>query len=310
MSSLPGEGQPTAAAEVQPYGEVFDLGYRHYEGRREGRAHAIRALVLYSVKRGLGIKKRWTAKIIPFGLYVVSFLPVIVIIGVKALLGPIADQVRFSYFNLYEMLTLIILLFAAGVAPEMICDDRREHVLQVYFARAISRLDYLLAKIGAMGFLIGTIAFLPALLLFLGYTFLASSPVEYFGDHFTDLGAIMLAGTLVALFYGAIATVVAVYIDRKGIASATTVGGTLIMSAIASALFATVEGEWHRYFVLADPLAVPQGFTKWIFSATRSDRIEPIVLEAGLPDWWYLLAVAAVVAICGLAMYRRYLMED
>ena len=47
------------------YGEVYDRGYKHYEGERLGRRQAFRALTRYSISRSLGIRKRWTAKIVP-----------------------------------------------------------------------------------------------------------------------------------------------------------------------------------------------------------------------------------------------------
>ena len=51
--------------QPQPYGEVFDRGYQHYTGERLGRSYAVRRLIIFSIRGGLGIKKRWTAKILP-----------------------------------------------------------------------------------------------------------------------------------------------------------------------------------------------------------------------------------------------------
>src|SRR4051812_43250595 len=65
-----GEVLPQAPVEGGRYGEVFDRGYKHYDGPRLGRQHARRALVGYSVKRAMGIKKSWTAKVIPIFLYI------------------------------------------------------------------------------------------------------------------------------------------------------------------------------------------------------------------------------------------------
>ena len=73
---------PTAAEQGARYGEVFDRGYRHYDGPRLGRNHARRALIGYSVKRAMGIKKSWTAKVIPMFLYIAVSIPVIVSIGI------------------------------------------------------------------------------------------------------------------------------------------------------------------------------------------------------------------------------------
>ena len=52
--STPEVGLAPGAAR---YGEVYDRGYRHYDGPRLGRGHAIWALVLYSMKRAVVLKK-------------------------------------------------------------------------------------------------------------------------------------------------------------------------------------------------------------------------------------------------------------
>src|SRR5687767_5497807 len=149
--------QPPVATPAQPYGEIYDLGYKHYDGKRLGRAHAIRALVIYSIKRGLGIKKKWTAKLIPLGLYAVAFIPAFIVAGIKAFVP--SDDFTYSYHDLNDFIGLTLFIFAAALGPEMLSDDRRENVLGLYFSRALTRLDYLLAKITAMGILLGTIAF-------------------------------------------------------------------------------------------------------------------------------------------------------
>ncbi|HLI52166.1 MAG TPA: hypothetical protein VKU87_10235, partial [Thermomicrobiaceae bacterium] len=126
-------------ASTSRYGEVFDRGYQHYTGARLGRGGAIRSLIGYSIRRALGVKKRWTAKIIPILLYAAAFLPTIVIIGIRAFIAPRSEQLAsgFNYSTLYTSLSIILLIFAATSAPEMLCDDRRENTLALYFSRPI-----------------------------------------------------------------------------------------------------------------------------------------------------------------------------
>src|SRR5690242_7467512 len=63
------------------YGEIFDRGYKHYDGPRLGRRQAFNALIRYSIQRAMGIKKKWTAKIIPIIIYVVAAGTVLILIG-------------------------------------------------------------------------------------------------------------------------------------------------------------------------------------------------------------------------------------
>ena len=130
--------------QSQRYGEVFDRGYKHYDGPRLGRMHAIWALTLYSIKRAMGIKKNWTAKVTPFVLYAAVAIPVAVGIGIRAF---VEDAEIFDYVGFYGYVFIILGVFVASIAPEMLCGDRRENVLALYFSRAITRIDYLVAKL-------------------------------------------------------------------------------------------------------------------------------------------------------------------
>lgn len=304
--STPIDQNPSAAQLVQPEAEIYDRGYRHYDGPREGRRHAIEALVIYSIKRGLGIKKRWTAKIIPILIYAFAFFPVLIIIGIRAFVGDAAASL--SYLTLYGALSIIMVVFAAATAPEMLCDDRRQRVLPLYFSRTISRGDYLLAKIGGLGILMGTVALLPAFILFLGSTFLAKSPVTYFLDHVADLLRIAAVGTLLAFLFASIGLLIAGFTERKSIAAAVYIGAVILVGGIAAALFEAVNAGWHRYFVLADLSSVSDGLTSWIFGIPLDQG--GLAGRADLNGAWYLLTVAIVVVASAAVMYRQYLREE
>lgn len=288
------------------YGEVFDRGYRHYEGEREGRWHAVRALIIYSIKRGLGIKKRWTAKIIPIALYTFAFLPVIVIVGVRALVGRAASG--FSYGTLYSAISLILLVFAAATAPEMLCEDRRENVLALYFSRPITRADYLLGKIAALGILMGSIALLPALILFFGTTLLAPSPLSYFGNHVGDIGRIVALGVSLSIFYAAIGLVIAAYTNRKGIASAIYIGLVLVESGIIGALQHAFNASQADYLSLIDLGVIPTGLQNWILGPAAGQG--GTTLSVNLNGVLFLYSLIVVALICVVVMYRRYLVEE
>jgi ABC-2 type transport system permease protein len=291
---------------AQPYGEIYDLGYQHYTGPRPGRPHAIRSLVLYSVKRGLGIKKKWTSKIMPVLLYLAAFIPAFIIAGIMAF---VPDQITdFSYAGLHTYIQFVLLIFAAGLAPEMLCDDRRENVLALYFSRALTRYDYLLAKVGGMALLMGTIAIGPPLLLFVAQTLLDDNPISYFGRHLDDVGRIAVSGSLIAIYYAAIGLAVAAYTSRKGVASAIIIGLIVFMTAIANALFDALEGTLRRVVVLFSPLDVIEGMNRWIYGEAGEDNY--VLREANLPGIVFPAAVLAVVAVAGAIMYRRYLAEE
>lgn len=301
-SPPPTGSTPSAGADAQ----IYDRGYRHYEGAREGQSRAIRALIGYSIKRGLGIKKRWTAKVIPMLLYVFAFFPVIIIIGIRAFAGRLAAG--FNYQTLYDLLATILLVFAAATAPEMLCDDRRQRVLPLYFSRAITRRDYLLAKIAALGILMSTIALIPGLILFLGVTFLDSSPVSYFFKHSADLLRILANGTLLSIFFAAMGLLIASFTDRKSVAAAVYIGTVVLVSGFVAALFNAIKSDWHRYLALLSPTVVPQAQTSWIFGTSLGG--DTVAAKANLAGPWYLVSVVLITSISSYVIYRQYLRDE
>ncbi|MDI3340597.1 MAG: hypothetical protein QJR03_08695 [Sphaerobacter sp.] len=308
MSSVPGDAGSAPAAG--PYGEIFDRGYQHYQGRREGRAHAVRALTLYSMRRALGVKKRWTAKIIPIFLYAAAFVPVVTIIGVRALVTQVSAQLAegFNYSFLAAAISPLLLIYAAAAAPEMLCDDRRENVLPLYFSRAITRVDYLLAKVLALGLLMGSIAIVPLLVLFVGNTLLADAPLTYLRQHPGDIGRILITGTLLSVYYAAIGLVIAAFTARKGVAAALYIGFITIETGVVEALSLAVSGAWKDYLDLFSLGNVPDRIVQWLLGPASGAGSAPV--GAPLQGWTYLFTVAAVVTVCGVVMHRRYLAEE
>ncbi|CAN5778079.1 ABC transporter permease [soil metagenome] len=293
--------------QPQPYGEIFDRGYQHYTGQRLGRSYAIRRLIIYSIKRGLGIKKRWTSKILPIFLYGLAYVPALIIVALLAFL-PAGDFEGLGFDSLYGVLELVILIYAAALAPEMLCDDRRERTLQLYFSRPIARLDYLLAKVVAMGFLMSTIIFGPPLLLFLGLTFADASPISYFVDHVEDLLKIAGYGLLVSAFFGALSLTIATFTTRKGVAAAIFIIGTFILQGIAIAFFESIgEGRWRGLFVFASPQDFVDSLRRWIFRADSQNRLFEVTDLPGIVTLGWLIAV---IAITMFFMHRTYLREE
>jgi ABC-2 type transport system permease protein len=243
---------PTTAPDSR-YGEVFDRGYAHYDGRRLGRRQAFRSLIGYSVKRSMGIRKSWTAKIIPFFLYLAAFIPVVVMIGLTAL---VPEAGLASYPDYFSAIFTIVGIFVAAVAPEMLCVDRRERTLPLYFARAITRFDYVLAKVVATTILTMTLSVLPVVILWLGRQLVAESPARAMRDNIEDLGKVVLVGTLIALVLGTAGLVISSLTDRRIVAVAIIVVGFLILTATANIGWELVgeEVEWARYLLLISPL--------------------------------------------------------
>lgn len=299
------ESPMTTRQDGLAFGEVYDRGYQHYTGPRLGRAHAFRALTGYSMKRALGSKKRWTAKVVPVILYVSVALLVIIPLGIQAFIDS-AEVLQ--YWDFFSVAWLILGVFVATVAPEMLCGDRREKTLILYFSRPITRLDYLLSKLLATGLLTLTITLVPLAIFWLGRQLLANSPVRAMKDNIGDLWKIIVICIIVSAYLGALGLLVSSFTGRKAIAVGVIIVAFLFSSALAGVLQDVFGNpDQKAWFALISPARTLQQFTWGMFGVPPADGE---AFGNPLNTWVYGVAMLAIIAICCAIMYWRYVPED
>lgn len=305
-ATFPANG--SASVDGERYGEVFDRGYQHYEGSRHGRAGSVWALARFSMARAMGIKKSWTAKVIPILVYIGAFMTAIIPIGIESFTG----QVVMPYDQFFNIIFLLIGVFVATIAPEMLCGDRRENVLSLYFSRPITRLDYVLAKLLATALLTLTVTFVPAFILWLGRSLLADAPLSALGNNLDDLARIALAGMLIAFFLGAGGLMIASFTGRKAIAVAVTIVGFLVLETLANTLLQVVPGRWENLVILLSPSNTISAFLAQLFpGADSSGTANPdVVFSSTLyPTEGYIAFLAGMVIVGVGVILSRYLPE-
>ena len=291
-------------ASSAPAGTIYDRGYRHYEGPREGRGRRVRAIAVAGVRRVLGLKRNWKTKVVPFGLLVLAFGPVFAFIGVRVLVGEAVGEFL-GYGRYLRVVAGILLLFAATAGPELLCPDRRQNVLALIFTRPVTRLDYLLAKIAALLLVVGLIAVVPLVVLFIGNTLTADGAATYLREHLDDLGRILFAGVALTVFYSVVALAAASLTDRRALATAGLLGVLLGSSALANILFFTTRFDGRRWFALVSLGGAPMRFVDWVFG----DGFDPgsLAQQARFSGPAYLVEMAAIVAVAGGVLAWRVL---
>ncbi|MGC4108940.1 MAG: ABC transporter permease subunit [Nocardioides sp.] len=294
----------TTPQNDRAFGEVYDRGYQHYTGPRLGRAHAFRALTGYSMKRALGSKKRWTAKVVPVILYTAVALLVIIPLGIQAFID--SAQIL-QYWDYFSVAWLILGVFVATIAPEMLCGDRREKTLILYFSRPITRLDYLLAKLLATGLLTLTITLVPLAIFWLGRQLLSDSPVSAMKNNLDDLWKIVIVCVITSAYLGALGLTISAFTSRKAIAVGIIVVAFLFASALAGVLqnvFGT--NDQKAWFGLISPARTILQFATGIWDQPIQDS------QFGNPldTWIYGAAMIVITLICCAIMYWRYVPED
>ena len=305
-ATFPANG--SASVDGERYGEVFDRGYQHYEGSRHGRAGSVWALARFSMARAMGIKKSWTAKVIPILVYIGAFMTAIIPIGIESFTG----QAVMPYDQFFNIIFLLIGVFVATIAPEMLCGDRRENVLSLYFSRPITRLDYVLAKLLATAMLTLTVTFVPAFVLWLGRSLLADAPLNALGNNLDDLLRIALAGLLIAFYLGAGGLMIASFTGRKAIAVAVTIVGFLVLETLANTLLQVVPDRWENLVILLSPSNTVAAFLSQLFpnpapgGALNTDVASSLTLY---PTEGYVAFLIGMVIVGVGVILSRYLPE-
>lgn len=291
------------SSNVQRTGNIYDLGYRNYDGPRLGRGQAGRALFTYSLLSIWGIGRSWLAKLFPFGLAIIAGLPALVFLGIAALLPEEFELTEaYEYFG---FVSTILALFCAVSAPELIGRDQRHHTLALYFSRALSRIDYASAKLGALALSLFTILVVPQIVVQIGNAVATDDTFAYLEENLDLIPPIVASSLLVAAVMGSVSMAISIQTPRRAFATGAVIGVFVILTALGGVFLETLTGDMQQYSLLISPLLVLDGAVLWIFGA--EPPLGGDVERAGLDGVYYFLA-ALVYSGASLALvYRRIL---
>lgn len=283
-------------------GSIYDLGYRHYDGVRLGRRHAIWALYLHSLRNVFGIGRSFWAKAAAFGILAIALIPAVVQLGIAAVAPEDFEIVApEDYYGIIEPLLAV---FCAIVAPELAGRDQRTNTLSLYFSRAIRRDDYAFAKFFALFTGMLTLTAVPQLIMFTGNTSAADNAVNYLQDNWEDIPAILASATLLSCLVAAIGLVIAAQTPRRAYSTVGILAAVILTAAIASSIFAAAENDLGRLALLLSPFHLARGATFWIFGAEHDPGSQ--FGRAGLPGSDYVLAMLAMTLVMLGLLLRRY----
>jgi ABC-2 type transport system permease protein len=288
-------------------GAVYDRGYRPYEGTRGGRRASTFALYKASMRRALGIRRSWRQKVAPFTLLGIVTIPAIVNVGIGYVTRDriLVDRIEIITYREYVGVSAALLLFVALVAPDVMCPDRRQHVLPLMFARPITGVDYVVAKLGAIATIVFAFSFLPQVVLFVGNMLVSDSALDYFTGHLWVLWKVPVAVALLAVYYAVIGVAISSLTDRRIVAGASVIGLFLVTSISSAILVGEHEENAHSAAGLINVLRLPLYLRDLVFLGHVS-RSSPLsgVSNAGLLAVVIYVAVLIVGAVVLLRRYR------
>ncbi len=290
-------------------GEVFDIGFQRYTGPREGRRRARLAVYKDGVRAALGIGRGGRAKILPWLFIIAALIPALVlalIAGTVERLAPgVSGEIDLpTHADYYGIASIIMLIAAAVIGPELLCPDRRSGVINLYLVRPLTSVDYVAARWLALLTVMLLVAWLPQFILLAGLTLGAAEPGDYLADNRLDIPRFLGAGFAVALFTTTIALAVASFTTRRAYAAAFLVGLFVVSANLGTGLSETLDESTGRWLALINFGFTPIFLNDIIFDKA-SELTESSAVRA-LPNvvlvFWYILLTAGP----GLILWLRY----
>jgi ABC-2 type transport system permease protein len=296
-------------------GVIHDLGYRRYDGPRLGRSQIVRALAWHSFRSAFGFGRGARAKIVPVIAFLAMCLPAVVNAFNMSRGNP-----RVVDYDTYAspLREIVMTIFVAVQAPELVSRDLRSRVLPLYFSRPIKPSDYPLAKY--LGFTAACLVMLeiPLLLLWGG-----SVANVHGGSAVWAETKALIPGLLLALMWAvslaAISLVLASLTGRRAFATGT-VAIVLLLTFTLAEILLQVEGQAAANGVPVGPLGPPHpnladkvaglfspftlfnGVRMWLGGTNPADS----VANPGAFGAVYALLLIVVVGLCLAGLFARY----
>ncbi len=291
-------------------GTVFDIGYQSYEGIREGRNRAWQSLFIDGVKNGMGIGRGGWAKFLPW----LVLSPTIATGLVFAAIGAFFEQFGFDvdetegglpldlpgHLELTAVISFMILIFAAFVGPELVCPDRRNRVIHLYFVRPITMFDYLSARWCALFMLLLAASILPHITYWIGLLFGVADSLGHAQDNWPDIPRFIGNGIVFAIFTTSITIAISSITDRRMIATLIIIGIMMIASIAPGIVSIFNPSDTVMELInLIGLIDLASNIVPSIFFNTYADEYD---LNIAIPIAWMILLTAASIA----ATWRFY----
>jgi ABC-2 type transport system permease protein len=305
-----GSGRPPAAGGV-----IHDLGYQRYDGPRLGRQRIVAALAWHSFRSALGFGRGAKAKIVPVIVMIAICLPAIVNAFAMSRGNP-----RVVDYDTYTpvLRNLIMTVFVAVQAPELVSRDLRNRVLPLYFSRPIKPGDYPLAKY--LGFTAACLVVLevPLLLLYVGSVVNVHGGAAVWAQTRALIPGLLL-GVLWAVSLAAISLFLASLNARRGLATGTVAIAFLLTYTLAEILL-QIETQAARNVGprapggeplvsfgekvsgLFSPFTLFDGVRRWLGGTNLGDNVPKVGAFGAV----YALVLIVIVGLCLYGLAARY----
>ncbi|HEV2798001.1 MAG TPA: ABC transporter permease [Nocardioides sp.] len=280
-------------------GVIHDLGYRHYDGVREGTATIARTLFVTGLRHAYGLGRSGKSKVMPFILLAMSVLPALIVVGVVVLTG--SSSLPVSYADYTNQTQLLVRLFAAAQAPVLFSRDLRHRSIVLYLARPLAAPVFAVVRWLSLTVSIWLFMSVPTLLLYLGAMLSGLDK----SDQTTALLKAVVLQVLLAMLVAGITGLISSVSLRRGFAVVGSVMALIVLAGVITAIQAISAEEG------ADTAANVAGrFSPWSLYTGLADAwdagIETFVPVDGAWPLAYALVALLLVASTLLGLVARF----
>ena len=278
---------------------IYDTRYARYDGGRRGWWQPVLSLGLFGLGWIFGRGRGLRAKILPVAFLVMAFTPALAVFTLRIISNQAFDGKALErivpYADYAPFIGTVIAVFAAVTTPPLLCLDRRDRVLSLYLSTAVTRTQYLAGRFLSAFLPMLLIGAGPELVLWIGNVVLADHPGSYVSTRPLLPLELLLAGTVLALFYALLGLAISSLTPRTTFA----IGGFILLVFVtksAGGIARGVRGD-HTLFSLADlqglPVTLASRIVRWAGSGPSApDTVLYLVA-------WLVVCVACVAILAG-----------
>ncbi|WP_420034577.1 ABC transporter permease subunit [Streptomyces sp. cg28] len=282
--------------------QIHNIGYRHYDGPRLGRAYARRSLFSQSLRGAYGLGRSAKSKVLPMLLFVVMCVPALIMVAVAV--ATKAKDLPLDYTRYAIVLQAVIGLYVASQAPQAVSRDLRFKTVPLYFSRPIERVDYVAAKYAAMASALFILTAAPLIVLYVG-ALLAKLD---FTEQTKGFGQGLVSVLLLSLLFAGIGLVVSAVTPRRGFGIAAVIAVLTISYGAVSTVQAIADAQDNggavSWLGLFSPITLIDGVQTAFLGATSAfPGVHGPSAGQGVV---YLLVVLGLIAGSYGLLMRRY----
>ncbi|CUR57112.1 conserved membrane hypothetical protein [metagenome] len=280
-------------------GVIHDLGYRRYDGARDGTATIARTLYVTGLRHTYGLGRSGKSKILPFILLAMATLPAAIVVGVVVLTG--LGSLPVTYADYTNQVQLVVSLFAAAQAPVLFSRDLRHRSIVLYLARPLSSSVFAVTRWLSLTTSLLLFMWVPTFLLFAGALLAGLDKSDQLEGL---LKAVVLQLLLAALVAGVTGLISSVSL-RRGFAVVGSVVALIVVSGVVTSVQAITNAQD------ADGIGVAAGLlSPWsIFSGLADAWRAGVVTFTPPGSAWalaYVLVAVVLTALCVLGLVARF----